>query len=97
MDAGYQPMHGDASVEKSNTRLMENYKKWHRMVLITQDGQKAHGTFGHNATTSFIENDLIPTKNEYDVFVKEKGQEHHATPLSFTLFSLINLEKSYKS
>jgi hypothetical protein len=37
MDAGYQTMHGDGSVEKSNTRL-ENYKKWHRMVLITQDG-----------------------------------------------------------
>jgi hypothetical protein len=38
------------------------------------------------ATTSFLENDLISTKNEYDVFVKGKGQEHHATPLSSSFF-----------
>jgi hypothetical protein len=46
------------------------------------------------ATTSFLENDLISTKNEYDVFVKGKGQEHHATPLSSLslFFFLINLD-----
>ena len=40
------------------------------------------------ATTSFLENDLISTKNEYDVFVKGKGQEHHAIPLFFFLINL---------